>query len=125
MIQQWLLIGLAGSLGAVARYGLAGFVQRIAGNDFPWGTAVVNVLGSFLFGMIWSLTEGRIGLSAQSRTIILTGFMGAFTTFSTFMFETNSLLRSDQWHLALANIGFQIALGLACLYAGLTVGERL
>ena len=124
-MQQLVLISLAGAAGALARYGLAGLVQGLTGSAFPWGTAVVNVLGSFLFGVIWSLAETHLSISAETRTIILTGFMGAFTTFSTFMFETGALLRADQGLLALANLGLQITLGLLCLFFGLAVGRAL
>jgi len=122
-MQQWILIGFAGAMGALARYTLAGLVQNLLGPGFPWGTAFVNVLGSFLFGFIWSLAEGRLALSPQTRTIILTGFMGAFTTFSTFMFETGGLIRDTQWTLALGNVAGQVILGLVCLFAGLAIGQ--
>lgn len=124
-MQQLLLIGLAGAVGALTRYGLAGLVQNLAGSAFPWGTAVVNILGSFLFGVIWSLAETHLSFSAETRTIVLTGFMGSFTTFSTFMFETGALLRADQGPLALINLVLQISLGLLCLFIGLAVGRAL
>ena len=122
-MQQWILIGFAGAMGALARYTLAGLVQNLLGPGFPWGTAFVNVLGSFLFGFIWSLAEGRLALSPQTRTIVLTGFMGAFTTFSTFMFETGGLIRDTQWTLAFGNVAGQVILGLLCLFAGLALGQ--
>jgi CrcB protein len=122
-VPQWILIGLAGAAGALTRYTLAGFVQQIMGSGFPWGTAAVNVLGSFLFGVVWSLADERLAISPEARTIILTGFMGAFTTFSTFMFETSNLLRDSQWLLAAGNIIGQIALGLIGLFLGLAVGR--
>lgn len=123
MIQQWLLIGCAGAFGALARYSLAGLVQRLLGSGFPWGTVFVNVLGSFLFGVVWSLAEGRLALTPQTRTIVLTGFMGAFTTFSTFMFETGGLMQDAQWVLAFGNLSLQVVLGLICLFAGLSIGQ--
>jgi fluoride exporter len=124
-MQQWLLIGFAGALGALARYSLSGLVQHLLGSGFPWGTALVNVLGSFLFGVIWSLAEGRLTLTPQTRTIILAGFMGSFTTFSTFMFETSGLMRDAQWTLAVGNIALQIVLGLVFLFAGLAIGQLI
>ena len=124
-MQQWLLIGFAGALGALARYTLTGLVQGVLGSGFPWGTFVVNVLGSFLFGLIWSLAEGRLALTPQTRTIVLTGFMGAFTTFSTFVFETGGLMRDAQWNLAFGNVALQVILGLVCLFAGLSIGQMV
>lgn len=124
-MRQWLWICFAGALGALARYSLTGLVQRLLGSSFPWGTFVVNVLGSFLFGLIWSLAEGRLTLTPQTRTIVLTGFMGAFTTFSTFMFETGGLMRDAQWTLAFGNVALQVIVGLVCLFVGLAVGQQL
>ena len=72
---------------------LSGLVQRLAGERFPLGTMAVNLLGCLLFGFVWGYLEGRVGLSPQTRTIVLTGFMGAFTTFSTYAFETVTLVR--------------------------------
>jgi CrcB protein len=122
---QWLLIAFAGAVGTLVRYSLTGIVQRVLGSGFPWGTAVVNILGSFLFGIIWSLTEARLALTPQTRVIVLTGFMGAFTTFSTFMFETSGLMRDAQWTLAIGNVVLQVALGMVCVFAGLAIGQRL
>ncbi len=123
MLERWLLIAFAGALGTLARYSLAGTVQRFLGSGFPWGTALVNILGSFLFGVIWSLAEGRLALTPQTRAIVLTGFMGAFTTFSTFMFETSGLMRDTQWMMAAGNIALQTCLGLICMLAGLAIGQ--
>jgi CrcB protein len=125
MMEKWMLIGLAGALGTLARYSLTGLAQRILGSGFPYGTALVNMLGSFLFGVIWSLAEGRLALTSQTRTIILTGFMGAFTTFSTFMFETSGLMQDTQWTLALGNVTLQVVLGLVCVFAGFAIGQIL
>lgn len=123
MLQKLLWIALAGSLGTVARYGLAGWVYSHVNGRFPWGTGAVNLLGTFLFGVIWSLAEDRLVISGETRFIILTGFMGAFTTFSTFMFETGAMLRDEQWLLAFANLFFQIFAGLVCLFIGFAVGR--
>ena len=122
-MQKLLLIGLAGAFGAVARYSLGGLVQRYTGATFPWGTFVVNVMGAFLFGLIWSLVEQRLVISVETRVIILSGFLGAFTTFSSFMFETSSLIGEAQWGLALLNVFGQIVLGLAAIFLGLAAGR--
>ena len=122
---QWLLIAFAGAMGTLARYSLTGMVHRVVGSGFPWGTALVNVLGSFLFGVIWSLAEGRLALTPQTRAIVLTGFMGAFTTFSTFMFETSGLMRDAQWTWALGNVALHVVIGLVCLFAGLAIGQLM
>ncbi len=124
-MQKVLLIGLAGAFGALARYGLGGLVQRYSGVTFPWGTFVVNILGSFLFGFVWSLVEQRMVMSAESRIIILSSFLGAFTTFSSFMFETSSLVGEAQWGLAILNLVSQIGLGLVVMFLGLAAGRLI
>ncbi len=116
-------IAVAGGLGALARYGLGGLVHRVLPGDFPWGTAVVNITGCLLFGLVWSAAEHRLSLSGEVRAILLVGFMGAFTTFSTYIFESGQLIRDAQWMAALGNLILQILLGLACLLAGIKVGR--
>src|SRR3990172_253106 len=82
MIHKLALLALAGSLGTLARYGLAGLVHRYDGASFPWGTLAVNVTGCFLVGLLAALFESRWPVTGETRVILLVGFMGAFTTFS-------------------------------------------
>jgi len=124
-LSKLLLIALAGSLGTLARYGLGGLVHRLLPWPFPWGTLTVNLLGSFLFGLVWSLAQERFIISAEARIIILAGFMGAFTTFSTFMFETGELLRDSQWALAAGNLLLQNLVGLVAVFAGWALARVL
>jgi fluoride exporter len=123
--QRLLWLSVTGAAGTLCRYWLDGLVQRILGDRFPWGILVVNVVGCFLFGLVWPLAEQRLVIKPETRIIILTGFMGAFTTFSTFTFETAQFMRDSQWLLAAANIVAQIVLGLAFLFLGLALGSRL
>lgn len=125
MLHKLALMALAGGMGALARYGLAGFVQRTSGMSFPWGTVVVNLFGCFLAGLLWSLFENRWHVSGETRTVVLVGFMGAFTTFSTFIFETGDLLRSAQWLYAAANLTIQNGIGLLALFIGMTLGRMV
>lgn len=124
-MQKILWIALAGAFGNIARFGLSGFVQRATGAGFPMGTLAVNVLGCFLFGAVWSLAESRAGISAEVRTVVLIGFMGAFTTFSSFAFETAQMVRDSQWLFAFGNILAQNLVGIACLFLGLSAGRML
>lgn len=124
-MQKILWLALAGALGTLARYGLGGFVQRNASLSFPWGTMVVNLSGCFLFGLVWSLAERRVAISGEIRTILLIGFMGAFTTFSTFMFETGEFLRDGEWMWAATNLLGQNVLGIVFLFIGLALGRLL
>jgi fluoride exporter len=124
-VDKYLWIGLAGALGALARYQLGAVVQKAAGTSFPWSTIVINILGCFLFGLVWSLATDRGLISPDQRTILLAGFMGAFTTFSTFAFETQTLLGDGQNMRALANVAVQVVIGIAAIYAGIALGRSL
>ncbi len=124
-MQKLLLIAVAGSLGALARYGLAGLVQRWTDSLFPWGTVVVNVAGCFLFGLLWVAMEERFSFSPDARIVVLTGFLGAFTTFSTYMFETQHLLEDSEYLRAVGNLGLQNGAGLAAMIAGLSLGRLI
>jgi len=123
MFHKLALLAAFGALGTLARYGLAGFVHRINAASFPWGTLVVNVAGCFLAGILWILFEQRWPVTAETRTIVLVGFMGAFTTFSAFMLETGELIRSAEWLYAGANLLLQNILGFAALFIGVAIGR--
>ncbi len=122
-MQKILLMACAGACGTLARYFLQGWTQQRFGSSFPWGTLFVNVGGCFLFGVIWSIAEERSLISAELRVLLLIGFLGAFTTFSSFVFETSELLRDTQWKMALANFFTQNGLGLVSFFFGLFVGR--
>ncbi|MCY2928392.1 MAG: CrcB family protein [Planctomycetota bacterium] len=126
MTQKLLLLFLAGGAGTLARYGLDGLVQRLSGaTSFPWGIAAVNLLGCFLFGLVGAMAAERGLISAEARLILLVGFMGAFTTFSTLIGETGGFLGDGQWFYAAANFGLQSAGGLILYFLGLAAGRAL
>lgn len=125
MWKELALLALAGGLGTLSRYGLSGLVQWLCGASFPWGTFAVNVAGCFLFGLVWMLAEDRLAISAQLRFVLLTGFMGAFTTFSTLAFETVGLLQEGQWGRAAANAFGQLIVGVLCVFLGYAAGRQL
>lgn len=111
MLRKLILIGVAGAAGALARYALSGAAQRTFGGQFPWGTLVVNMVGCLLAGFLWSAFEQRV--SVETRTIALTGFVGAFTTFATYALETGRMVQDTEWAWAGANIAAQNVFGLA------------
>jgi len=121
------LIGLAvaGACGAMARYGLYRLFQRGQHIGFPWGTLTVNVLGCFLFGLIWTLTQQRFTVSPETRAIILVGFLGSFTTFSAFLFETDQMLEQGEWLMAGLNLAGELGLGLAAYLLGAFLGRTI
>jgi CrcB protein len=100
-------------------------VDRTVQSAFPWGTFAVNMLGCLLFGLVYSVFEQRLEWPGDTRGIVLTGFMGASTTYSTFAYNTGELLRESQWVLAAANIVSQNVLGIALLFAGLALGRSI
>src|SRR5438552_12244227 len=96
MILKLSVLGVFGAAGTILRAEMAAFVQRFAGASFPWGTVAVNLLGSFAFGVVWAVTAAS-PRAVDVRLAALTGFMGAFTTFSTFMFESEQLFEASRF----------------------------
>ena len=125
MWQKFLYLGLAGAVGTLARYWLSGVIQRHVVTEFPFGTAAINIIGCLLFGLLWAFVENRLSISGQTRTIIFVGFFGAFTTFSSFAFETGQLLDESQWLWASGNIMLQNLIGIAGIITGLAIGKLL
>lgn len=123
MLQKYLLLCLAGSAGTVTRFWVGGVVQRLAGESFPLGNFLVNLSGCLLFGLVYAVVENRSGLPGDMRLYVLTGFMGAYTTFSSYMFESVALMQNGQWLAASLNIGGQTVLGIACIVGGLAIGR--
>ena len=123
MIQKLIWLAIAGAIGTLARYSLIGFVQKIDGFSNTWGTLIVNLTGCFLAGLMWAIFENKWPVSGETRTLILVGFIGAFTTFSTLILEANELLRSDGWVYATSNIVMQNGLGFLALFIGVSLGR--
>lgn len=120
-----LFLALGGAAGTLGRYWLSGLAHRVFGTSFPIGTWAVNLTGCLLFGAVWGLFESRVNVGPEARLFFLTGFLGAFTTFSTYMFESAELVRGGQMALALANVAGQTLAGLALVMAGLMLGRLL
>ncbi len=124
-MNKFYLIAMGGALGALLRYWAAGISHRLFGFAFPFGTFVVNMFGCFFFGFFWAMFESRLDPSANFRIFLLTGFMGAFTTYSTYMFETAQLMKSSQFLLLALNIGGQTILGIVLVLLGLALGKLI
>lgn len=123
MSQKILLLAVAGAVGTLARYGLSGMAQRVSDVEFPFGTLAVNVTGCFLAGLFWAMAENRMTISGEMRTVILIGFFGAFTTFSTFALETGGFVRDSQWIWVLGNILANNVAGITFLLLGQAAGR--
>jgi len=122
--QMFIWLAVAGSIGTLTRYALGGVVQQWTGVAWPWGTFVINMLGTLAFGVVFSLWEGKL-VSPEVRMVILVGFMGAFTTFSSFMYETGAMIRDGEYLMAAANLLGQNVLGIVCFFGGLMLGKGI
>lgn len=122
-MQKVLFIGLAGLVGTVGRYALSGVIARRFGETFPAGTLVVNIIGCFLAGLLFYLLQERNLVSPTTRTIVMIGLLGGFTTFSSFGLQTFTLLRDGEFWFATLNLVGSNFLGLLMVWAGYTLGK--
>ncbi len=120
-----LLIGLAGFIGTLSRYWLSGVVARRYGETFPMGTLLVNLIGCFMVGLLFYLLQERFLVNQTVRTVILIGFLGGFTTFSSFGLQTFTLLQDGEFGLAALNILGANVIGLVLVWAGYTLARIL
>ena len=119
-----LLVALGGAIGSAARYLIGGFIANRFGPDFPWGTFIVNVSGSFLIGVILSLVGGG-QLPSGARLFLAVGVMGGYTTFSTYSNETLQLIEGGEFGAAMFNALGQVVVGLVGVYLGVVLGRAL
>lgn len=124
-MREALLVTLAGALGSLARYGMSGWAYRALGERFPYGTLVVNVVGSLLIGAVMQVGLNTELISRSARLAIAVGFLGAFTTFSTFSYETVRYLEDGAWWPAGVNAGANLVLCLSAAWAGLRIARSL
>ena len=123
MLQKLLWLSLAGACGTLSRYTLCELASKTKCGSLPLGTFTVNILGCFLFGVVYALAQKGVNISHDTRVILLTGFMGAFTTFSALAFDTANLLKTSQWLFAIGNVSAQMILGIVALGAGVMIGR--
>ncbi len=119
-----LLVALGGAIGSAARYLVGAFVANRFGPDFPWGTFIVNVSGSFLIGVVLSLVGGG-QLPAGARLFLAVGVMGGYTTFSTYSNETLQLVQGGEVGAAMFNALGQVVAGFIGVYLGVALGRVL
>jgi len=112
-----LSIALGGAIGTLLRYGVSGLTYRYTGPGFPWGTLAVNLIGSFVIGVLWSLFDVT-AVGPNVRIFVLIGVLGGFTTFSTYSLECFNLLRDGEMGLALCNVVASNVLGIALTFFG-------
>ena len=121
-----LFVGCGGCVGAICRYLLGGWIHQILDNPwYPIGTAVINILGCLLIGLCSGLADAREIFSPEARLFLFIGFLGGFTTFSTFSYETVALLRDAQFLAAGTNMTVQVAFGIGSVFLGYTIGSMV
>jgi fluoride exporter len=119
MLVNILIVGVGGFVGAIARYLISAGVQNLFSRSlFPFGTLAVNMLGCLIMGFLCAVALNWGVLSPRAKLLLMTGFLGALTTFSTFSNETFDLIRDNEMLLALINIGVQIVFGLFAVWFG-------
>jgi fluoride exporter len=117
------LIAIGGAAGAVSRYLVDSTISQAVASAFPWGTLAINLSGSFLLGLLFALATERGVLPAEIRGPVMIGFVGAYTTFSTWMLESWRLVEDGSLGLAAANLAGSLVLGVAAVFLGLTIGR--
>ncbi|MCB5202082.1 fluoride efflux transporter CrcB [Neorhizobium sp. T786] len=119
------LVALGGAVGSVCRYLVGQWSLRLFGPAFPWGTLVVNVAGSFAIGLLVELIARRLNASTEMRLLIITGFLGGFTTFSAFSLDVISLVERSATLVGITYIVVSVAVSLAAVFAGLALGRSM
>jgi CrcB protein len=122
---QLLTIAIAGAVGALMRFWVSGWVYGLFGRSFPYGTLAVNVVGSMVMGMSFVLLVERLGSSPEWRAFVMIGFLGAFTTFSTFSLETVQLLEGGEVARAMLNVMVSVVLCLGAAWLGIVAGRQI
>jgi len=122
---EYIWVGIGGFLGANARYLLSGQVAQRLGVGFPYGTALINLSGAFLIGIIVTVLTDRVVADPLWRQLIVVGFLGGYTTFSSYTFEAVTLLQDGRWDAALLYVVGSNLLGVLACFAGIVVARAI
>ena len=122
---KYLVIGAGGFAGAIARYAVAVWIGQRWGRGFPLGTFAINVSGSFLIGLLMYLMTEKLLVNPQWRLFLIVGFLGAYTTFSTFEYETGELIKDGEWMFAMLNVAGSVIAGFIALKTGEIIAKIL
>lgn len=122
---NWIILGLGGALGAISRHFMGAGVLHLTGWKGHWGTTVVNISGCFLMGLFSTLVGLRFGWGLHLRYFFFTGFLGAYTTFSTYMLENFLLIEEGHPYLGALNALGSVALGFLALWGGIVLARTL
>ncbi len=124
-VWTYVAIAIGGIVGCCLRYGQTGFVQAVWGRDFPYATLSINVIGSFLMGFLFIATVERVTMAPELRAGILTGFLGGYTTFSTFSMEALLLIEQGEAGSAILYLALSVGLGLLAAFSGAYIARNL
>ena len=122
---KWIMLVAGGAFGTVSRYLLSGLTHRFLGHGFPYGTLVVNTIGCLLIGFLVTLIDRQRLLTPEQKLFCLVGFLGAFTTFSTFMLETVELTKDGHFWIAAGNVLASVLFGLIAIRVGIILGNMI
>lgn len=120
---KYLMVGVGGGLGSILRFWLGSYVGERMGTRFPYGTFVINVTGSFLIGVVFAVLTARTNWSPNWRYLIPIGFIGGYTTFSSFEFETLRTVQDGQFGLALLYVAASVCVGFLAVWGGVMAGK--
>lgn len=120
---KYLLIGTGGFIGSILRYWTSVNAYKILGEKFPYGTFIVNALGCLLIGFIAEISENRFLISSEVRTFLMIGFLGGYTTFSTFGYETFTLLQDKDYTTAIINILLSVVVCITAVWIGALIAK--
>jgi CrcB protein len=126
-MESYLWIAVGSALGGVARYWCSGVAARLFGETFPWGTIIINIVGSFIIGFFATLTgpDGRVYVGTVGRQFVMVGLCGGYTTFSAFSLQTLNLMNDGEWVQAGANIGLSVVCCLIAVWVGFVLAASL
>ncbi len=119
------MVGIGGFVGAIVRFALGSYIGNRMGSRYPYGTFVINISGSFLIGFVLTMLAQRFDLSPNWRYLIPIGFIGAYTTFSTFEYEALRTVQDGQILMAFANVSLSVIVGFAAVWLGVVAGRAL
>lgn len=124
-LDKYLVVAVGGALGAMARYWLGSVIGQALPSRFPYGTVVINITGCFIIGFFLTLASEKINISPNWRLAVAVGFVGAYTTFSTFEYETFKLVETGSGLSALMNVIVSLVLGFAAVWGGVAMARRV